>query len=184
MNFHLHREWTSLSCVTQTIQSWDLALTYITYRWRSNLMSRKPTVNSLRNACEGRVETRNRNKDIFGILGVEPLGSITTFSWTQITSITCQSIFFIFLLWILFTLSVFTFFPVPSWELLYTTKHIWKKTTKYICPSEKKISDIWLSSCTWNTWLLLHFHVTILSPDIKWEEGWENSLLACSQGKM
>lgn len=138
MNFHLHREWTSLSCVTQTIQSWDLALTYITYRWRSNLMSRKPTVNSLRNACEGRVETRNRNKDIFGILAVEPLGSITTFSWTQITSITCQSIFFIFLLWILFTLSVFTFFPVPSWELLYTTKHIWKKTTKYICPSDKK----------------------------------------------
>lgn len=33
-------------------------------------MARKPTVNSLGDACEGRVGTRNGNKDIFGILGV------------------------------------------------------------------------------------------------------------------
>lgn len=33
-------------------------------------MARKPTVNSLGDACEGRVGTRNRNKGIFGILGV------------------------------------------------------------------------------------------------------------------
>lgn len=58
-----------------------------------------------------------------------------------------------------------------------------KKTTKHICWSEKK-SDIWISSCIRNTWLLLHFYVTILCPDIKWKEGCENSLLACSQGKM
>lgn len=97
-------------------------------------MTRKPTVNSLGNACERRVQIRNRNKDI-------------------------------------------------SRELLYTTKHVWKEDYQAYMSVRKK-SDIWISSCIWNTWLCLHFYVTILSPDIKWKEGCENSLLACSQGRM
>lgn len=123
---------------TKSIQSGDLALIYIIFRWRSNLMTRKPTVNSLGNACEVRVGNRNRNKDIFGILEHSHWEALLYSHGPKLPP-SFVNPFFIFLLWILFTSSVFTFFPIPSRELLYTTKHVWKEDYQAYMLVRKKI---------------------------------------------